>query len=294
MRTTASASRRLCRVALAVTLALCAACHARPTESGGGFESAMVMDDGRTGFFTATWGEWHREGGQFLEGPGARVFDRDRIYVGAVDLATGEARLLHAEDAEPGALGQSGYRLRSTRGSRALLLRHVGPNAQSKERAGWFQLDVERGTFERMPLQRELDEQDAGTVDHALLVSDAGDVLVAAKREEGERPTLWLRRASGSYVHVADRAQYHGVKDGELLLWTPEAKTSAWSIATGASRPAHSRETSGLDHYRERLPQAALMARERRAQQESFLELYPDRSESKASRPLPLRAGELE
>ena len=277
-------------------MALLASCGHALSEHGetGAFGNALVMDDGHTTLFTAkratfyyTDGDWH--------GKGRRNFESDELLIGVHDLASGETRVIHREDAEPGADGQSGFTIRSTRGTRALLRRFVGSGAQEDSRRGWYQLDVSTGDLTRLHLDRELEQRGAGKVERTCLVSDAGALLTCSKPVPGQqRFTLSLRSPDGAWREIATDADFRGVKQGELYFWVPDRRLQAWNLSTGELRQAHSREISGLDWERETKPLAAVMARDTQKSQGSYLEHYPDRKDSKVTARLALSIEDLD
>jgi len=253
------------------------------------FETAIVMDDGRTTLFTANRGSYVYRGGDGW-GKGAREFTSDELLIGTYDLETGETDVLHVEDAAWGANGQSGFTIVSTRGTRAVLRRYVASQVREASRAGWYELDVATGELAHL----KLEGPGVGEVVSTYLVSDAGDLLVLSKPvPEQQRYTLAVRRPDGSWRDVASDAQYRGVREGELFFWVPQERIQAWSLATGARRAAHPRELVGLDHERESKPTAAVMPRDIRRDSGSYLQLYPDRGDSSVSRRLALAVEDL-
>lgn len=253
------------------------------------FETAVVMDDGRTTLFTANRGTFVYRGGDSW-GKGARSFTSDELLIGTLDLTTGTAEVLHVESAEDGANGRSGFTIVSTRGTRALLRRYVGSGVADTSRVGWYQLDVPAGDLERVVLGGA----GAGEVSAAHLVSDSGDILVLSKpKPEQQRFSLALRRPDGAWEEVASDADYRGVRRGELFFWVPGDRMQAWSLATGGRRSVLPREAVGLDRERETKPVATVMPRDVQRSSGSYLELYPDRSDSSVSRRLALSVEEL-
>lgn len=294
--TTALAPPRIlslgCLLALFTLLSGCF--RAERTESAE-FTSATVMDGGEVGLFTASYTETHYTGGGGFGDRGRRVFDHDRLYIGAYDLPDGGFRVLHEEEAEWGAMGQSGYRLRSTRASRAVLSRHCGFDSQDKSRAGWYLLDVDAVRLDALHLELAARGRGAGEVVFVHLVSDEGDLLVVSMPDgESGGYTLSLVRPDGTWVAVSERANYRGLRSGELFYWTREDGSLAYSISKGTTREPTNREQVGLDRYRETQPNCGLMSRAKRGSRDSHLEFYPDSTDSSVSRWLDFSALDLD
>lgn len=216
---------KLCHgVPLLLVLSACNLGYGAPVDRAT-FESAVLHEDGARCVFALHDKVYRPAAGMraFPDG-GIPRYEIDRHKVGAIDVHTGKVTVWVNEKNRDWMDGHGSFHVTGVRGHWALISQG-GQRPDYEHDHVWWQLDLESGDLDSLPLYKELAAKERSAAWVALVDEDF--TLILATKKDHNPQEIWSRTRDGTLRHLATTDHYYGATEGQIWWYDVAARAGA-------------------------------------------------------------------